>query len=495
MKHLKDLRTYLAALQEIGEVQPIDQEVDWNLEIGAIIRRSYDLRAPAPLFNRIKDSEPGFRVLGAPAGLSRQPGLSLARIALALGLDPHASGQEIIESLVAAHARQPLPPREVPTGPCKEHILLGEDVDLLRLPVPLLHDGDGGRYIDTYGITIVQTPDKRWTNWSITRKMVVDKNRMTGLVVPSQHFGMIDAEWKQLGKPTPFALAIGVEPFLPFVGGMPLPANVDESGYVGAYFGEPVEVVRCETVDLRVPATAEIVIEGFISHDETALEGPMGEYTGYFEPGSLPKPVFHVTAMTHRTDPILTAVVGGEPVEEDHTAWGLPHAAQMLFELREQGLPISMCWALFESANHVWVITVPPDWRQRTGFTSAQLIEKIGHLVFEGSKAGFGVPKIWLMEDDVDATNTNEVLWAFASRCHPGTGEVLFNKESYGNLAVFLSSKEKLSYLTTKAIYNCLSHDDWTPETTPHRTSFQTNWPPEIQQRVLHRWKDYGYRV
>jgi 4-hydroxy-3-polyprenylbenzoate decarboxylase len=495
MKHLKDLRAYLAALQEIGEVQPIDREVDWNLEIGAIIRRSYDLRAPAPLFNRIKDSEPGFRVLGAPAGLSRQPGLSLARIALALGLDPHASGQDIIESLVSAHARQPIPPREVSTGPCKEQILLGEDVDLLLLPVPLLHDGDGGRYIDTYGITIVQTPDKRWTNWSITRKMIVDKHRMTGLVVPSQHFGMIDEEWKHLGKPTPFALVIGVEPFLPFVGGMPLPANVDESGYVGAYFGEPVEVVRCETVDLLVPATAEIVIEGFISHDEMVLEGPMGEYTGYIEPGSFPKPVFHVTAMTHRTDPILTAVVGGEPVEEDHTAWGLPHAAQMLFELREQGLPISMCWALLESANHVWVITVPPDWRQRTGFTSAQLIEKIGHLVFEGSKAGFGVPKIWLMEDDVDATNTNEVLWAFASRCHPGTGEVLFGKEPYGNLAVFLSSKEKLSYLTTKAIYNCLSHDDWTLETTPRRTSFQANWPPEIQQRVLHNWKDYGYRV
>ncbi len=494
MKHLKDLRAYIAALQEIDELQSIDKEVDWNLEIGAIIRRSYDLRAPAPLFNTIKGIEPGFRVLGAPAALSRQPGLSYSRIALSLGLDARASGAEIIEALVAAHHRQPIPPREGVTGPCKEHILLGEDIDLLRFPTPFIHEGDGGRYIDTFGITVVQTPDKRWTNWSITRKMVVDKNRLTGLVVPNQHFGIIDAEWKKLGKPTPFALAIGVEPFLPFVGGMPLPANVDESGYIGAYFGEPVDVVRCETVNLLVPATSEIVIEGYISHDETALEGPMGEYTGYLELESHPKPVFHVTAITHRDHPIMTVVAGGEPVEEDHTAWGLPHAAQILYELREQGLPITTCWMLMESANHIWVITVPLDWRQRTGFNSAQLIAKIGHLVFEGSKAGFGIPKIWLMEDDVDATNTNEVLWAFASRCHPGSGEVLFGKEAYNNLPVFLTSKEKLEYLTTKAIYNCLSHDDWTPETKPHRTSFKANWPAEIQQRVLQNWEAYGYK-
>src|SRR5947209_6467419 len=259
MNRLKDLRAYVAALQEIGELQSIDREVDWNLEIGAIIRHSYDLRAPAPLFNTITGYDPGFRVLGAPGGVSRQPGLEFSRIALSLGLDAHASGQEIVEALADMSTKKPIPPREVATAPCKENLLVGGDVDLLRLPTPLIHGGDGGRYIDTYGITVVQTPDKRWTNWSITRKMIVDKNRLTGLVVPNQHWGMIDAEWKQLGKPTPFALALGVEPFIPFVGGMPLPPNVDESGYVGAYFGEPAEVGGSGMVDVRVSASAEVV--------------------------------------------------------------------------------------------------------------------------------------------------------------------------------------------------------------------------------------------
>src|SRR2546425_11906256 len=127
MNHLTSLRDYVAALQALGEIQEIDIEVDWNLEMGAIIRRSYELQAPAPLFNRIKGIEPGFRVLGAPAGLSRQPGMALVRVALSLGLPATATAREIVEALATAHDRPPLPPRRVAGGPCKEHKLLGAD--------------------------------------------------------------------------------------------------------------------------------------------------------------------------------------------------------------------------------------------------------------------------------------------------------------------------------------------------------------------------------
>src|ERR1700731_3468788 len=132
MKHLKSLREYIDQLKAIGEVQEIDVEVDWSLEMGAIIRRSYELQAPAPLFNRIKGIEPGFRVLGAPAGVSKKNGL--VRIALSLGLPATATAQEIIEALASAHQKTPIPPRRVTTGPCKENKLLGDAVDLYRLP-------------------------------------------------------------------------------------------------------------------------------------------------------------------------------------------------------------------------------------------------------------------------------------------------------------------------------------------------------------------------
>lgn len=176
MKHLKSLREFIEALRQIGEVQPIDKEVDWNLEIGAITRRSYELRAPAPLFNKIRGIELGFRVLGAPGGLSADPKFRYSHIATALGFDPSTFGRSLVESLAQAVDRPGIPPRWLDTGPCKENKMIGDNVDLLRFPTPLIHGNDGGRYIQTFGMNIVRTPDGKWTNWSINRMMLFDRN-------------------------------------------------------------------------------------------------------------------------------------------------------------------------------------------------------------------------------------------------------------------------------------------------------------------------------
>ena len=117
MKHLRSLREFIAALEAIGDVQPIDKQVDWNLELGAIARRSYELRAPAPLFTNITGDKDGFRALAAPGGLSAVPGMTYARIALALGLPADAKGADIVTALADARAREPIPPRILPTGP------------------------------------------------------------------------------------------------------------------------------------------------------------------------------------------------------------------------------------------------------------------------------------------------------------------------------------------------------------------------------------------
>src|SRR5262249_47071649 len=158
----------------------------------------------------------------------------------------------------------------------------------------------------------------------------------------------------------------GTEPVIPFVSGMPLADHVNEADFIGGYLGEPVDVVDCETVDLQVPATSEIVIEGTLSPHETALEGPMGEYSGYLSPGGgSPNPVYHVTAMTYRDDPILPVVAAGEPAEENHTCWGLAVSAQVLWELCTQGFPVAMCFCPFASAGHWLVVTVKSSYRDR----------------------------------------------------------------------------------------------------------------------------------
>ena len=495
MRHLKDLRAYIDALKDIDEIQEVDREVDWNLEMGAVIRRSYELEAPAPLFNRIKGIEPGFRALGAPAGVCRIPGHYLARVAISLGLPADATGQTIVEAIARARTALPIPPVEVATGLCKQNIATGDDVDITRFPAGVLHGGDGGRYINTYGCIVARSPDGAWTNWSIARIQMLGPNRMTGIVAPGQHIGMIHKMWADKGLDMPFALALGVEPAVPFLCGMPIPAHVDEAGVLGAYFGEGIEVTRCETNDLLVPATAEIVIEGLLSKDEKAEEGPMGEYAGYNWVGvSTPKPVYHVHAMTWRNDPILPVVVAGEPVEEDHTAWGIPNAAEDLVLLREAGIPVTVCWLPLHAANHWLVVTLKKNWRELAPeqATTAAMCRRIGEVLF-AEHGGSGIVKVLVMEDDVDPTNDKELIWAFATRAHPGTSEHVFEKKPTGALAVYLDDQEKRTMTSAKAVYDCLTRDEWTHGNQPHRTSLARGYPDEIRERVLNHWADYGY--
>ncbi|MEY9967967.1 UbiD family decarboxylase [Streptacidiphilus sp. MAP12-16] len=495
MKHLRSLREFVAELEKVGEVQQVDAEVDWDLEIGAIIRRSYDLKAPAPLFTNITGYQgSGFRVLGAPGSLSG-PDHPLARISLALGLPAEATGQEIVEALVTARAKPGIPPVTVPAedAPCKQNVVTGADIDLFAFPTPRVHGNDGGRYIQTYGMNIATTPDGSWTNWSINRMMIAGKDTLACLIPAPQHLGIIRAQWSKLGKPMPIALALGVEPGLPFVGAMPMPEGADESHYLGALFEEGIEVVPAETVDLMVPATAEIVIEGFVSLDETVMEGPMDEFPGYNSYTGSPKALFQVTAITHRDEAILPTVAAGPPVEEDHTGIGTMHAAELLYQLREAGLPIASAWFTYEAAVHWLILSARGDWHDTHGISSGDLVQRIADVVFTG-KAAVNAPKVLLVEDDIDITNLDEVVWAFATRSHPERGEYHFPKQLSDQLAVYLSEEEQHTFRAGKVIYNCLLSDLFPSGKRPVKASLENGWPAEVRERVLANWQSYGYR-
>lgn len=497
MSYPRSLREFVDALAAIDDVRSITAEVDWNLELGAIIRRSYDLRAPAPLFTTITGYEgTGFRVLGAPGGLSSSPDRPLARVALALGLSADASGREIVDAVVDARQRPGVPPVLVDrkTAPCKENVQVGDDIDLFMFPTPLIQGNDGGRYIQTYGLNIATTPDRSWTNWSINRMMIAGRDRLACLIPGPQHLGIIRAHWAERGEPMPMAVALGVEPGLPYAGAMPLPEGEDESHFLGALVGLPLELVPAETVDIAVPATAEIVIEGHVAIDpaDVAPEGPMNEYPGYQAEEHAPKPVLRVSAITYRNDAILPVVAAGPPVEEDHTGTGTMHAAEICFQLRRAGLPVRSCWFSYESAMHWLVIAMRSSWHRELGIDSSTLAQRIGGIVFAG-KAGFGVPKVLLVEDDVDITDVSELVWAFATRAHPEHGEIHFPSLPTAALAVYLDEQEIETYRAGKVIHNCLLADRFPEGARPVKGSFENGWPSEIQQRVLANWNRYGF--
>ena len=493
--HIPDLREYVVALKRIGELVEIHREVDWNLEIGAITRRSYELGAPASLFT--KGAGAGFRAMGAPAGLSGIPGQRMARVALSIGLPATAQPLAIVEALSHAEDYAPIAPRRVESGPCKENIQIGEDVDLMELPTPLIHFGDGGRYLNTWGTIVARTPDGSWTNWSIARLMLRDRNTMVGIVSPQKHVGRVHAMWQEIGKPMPFALSLGQDPVIPFFSGMPLRDNVSEGPVIGGYLGKPIDVVRCETVDLDAPASSEIVIEGHLTLHEVDGEGPMAEYPGYLIPGSRKlQPIYRVSAMTYRNDAILPVVASGHPPEENHTCWGIGIAATVLAELRRADWPVTATFVPFEAACHLLVVTVPTNWRERSPHKSSQdFARALGDFVFS-TRGGIVIPRILVVLDDIDPCDSREVLWALATRVHPVDGEIMFPSLAMDPLGTFMTGNEKAAMFTTKSVVDGLWRDDLKADQVPVRADFETLYPDELKRSIRELWSTgYGFPV
>jgi UbiD family decarboxylase len=218
-----DFRAYVAALEADGDLVQINDECDPHLEFGAIIRKAVENDDKAPLFNNLKgqDNNGLWRILGAPNSLRSDPKRRFGRLARHLGLPPTSSMKDILSKMTLAKTAPPICPVIVPTGPCKQFRLSLDQFDLTRLPAPLLHQSNGGKYVQTYGMHIVQSPDGTWTNSSIARAMVHDRNHLVGLVIEPQHLWQIHQLWKKEGRDTPWALAFGGPPAAIMAASMP----------------------------------------------------------------------------------------------------------------------------------------------------------------------------------------------------------------------------------------------------------------------------------
>ncbi|WP_218000928.1 UbiD family decarboxylase [Nocardia aobensis] len=487
-----NFRDFVEELLASGDAVDIRRSVDPHLEVGAVTRRVYETRSPAPLFANLSAGEPGFRLLGAPAGMSRPEAEAYGRIAAHLDLSRDTKPRALLEKLIEAMHSEPLSPRVVEDGPCLENVVQGADVDLERFPVPLLHEQDGGRYFGTYGFHVVRTPDGEWTSWSVARTMLHGRNTLVGPAMPQQHIGMIHTMWRDRGLRTPWAMVLGAPPAALAAAGMPLPAHVSEDGYVGALTGDPVEVIRTDLTGLQVPANAEIVLEGWIDPHDTAPEGPMGEYHGYSFAHSKRQPVFHVEKIMHRNDPILPVCVAGLPPEENHTIWGTMISATSLDLLRSSGLPVTMAWCSYEAATCWIVVAIDVERLAASTMTERELADAVSE-VFFGSHAGWLIPKVVLVADDIDITDINQVTWAMATRYHPGTGEYLYPEAPGIPMVPYLSEAEVRTGRGGKAVLSCLLPCQFEGRAPGTTASFHGSYPAQVRQQVLANWTSYGF--
>jgi 2,5-furandicarboxylate decarboxylase 1 len=298
-----NLRQFISALENAGFLNRIATQVDWRVQIGQISRQS---DSPM-LFESVKDY-PDWKIF--TGGCSQLP-----FIALALGLDAGISRQDLVLAL-RKRLTKPLPPVLLEQRAANT-FLAEKEVNLHALPTPRWSEIDAGRYVGTWHVNITKDPDTRIRNLGIYRMQILNENHTTLSVSPRSHLAMHMEKAENTKRPLEMAVAIGVAEPVIMAGAAALPYGTDELAVAGGLMSRPVEVVKCRTVDLEVPADSELVLEGKILPGERVTDGPYMDYAGI--PSVNPKAyLFQVTAISWRDQPIFRGMAVGNPGAEDH---------------------------------------------------------------------------------------------------------------------------------------------------------------------------------
>ena len=405
----KDLREWLCIVEGFAELKKIDG-ADWNLEMGTLaelVARESPGNIPAILFDTIKDYPPGYRALFAQNA-------SFKRIALNLGLPLDLAGIDLVRALrEKLRLHKPIPAKVVTEGPVLENVISGKDVDLLQFPVPFMHELDGGRYMGTACLVVTKDPEEGWINFGTYRAMVHDPKRLGLYISPGKHGGIQRQKYFDLGRPCPVVISVGQDPVLFMVSGNEIEYGVSEYDYSGGIKGFPIEVIAGSVTGLPLPAHAEIVIEGFMHPSERQAEGPFGEWTGYYASSTRPEPVVRVEAIYYRNDPILCCARPGRPPSDYSLAKCFVKAALIWDQVEKAGVPdVKGVWCHEAGGGRLFnIIAIKqryPGHARQAGLIAAQ--------VHAGAYLGRYVV---VVDDDIDPTNTFDVLWALASRSDP----------------------------------------------------------------------------
>ena len=417
----KDLRDFIAQLETMGELKRIQTEVDPTLEMTEICDRVLKAQGPAILFENPKGHS--MPVLGNLFGTPKR---------VALGM-----GQESVEALrevgkLLAYLKEPDPPKglkdawdklpllkqvlnmapkELSSAPCQEIVWEGNDVDLSRIPIQTCWPGDVAPLI-TWGLTVTRGPNKTRQNLGIYRQQVISPNKVImrwlahrGGALDFREFNLLNP-----GKPYPLAVALGADPATILGAVTPVPDSLSEYQFAGLLRGAKTEVVKCIGNDLQVPASAEIVLEGAIHPGETALEGPYGDHTGYYNEQET-FPVFTIDRITMRRNPIYHSTYTGKPPDEP---------AILGVALNEVFVPL-----LQKQFPEITDFYLPPEGCSYRMAVVSMKKQYAGH----SKRVMFGIWSflrqfmytkfIIVTDDDINVRDWKEVIWAITTRVDP----------------------------------------------------------------------------
>lgn len=428
IKH-SDLREFIDFLEQRGELKRITAEVDPNLEMTEICDRTLRAGGPALLFENPKGFD--IPVLGNLFGTPE-------RVAMGMGQESLLAMREVGELLAFLKEPEPpkgmkdlwekrhqfkpilnMPAKVVKKAPCQAVVIEGNDVDLGKLPIQTCWPGDAGPLI-TWPLVITRGPEKERQNLGIYRQQVIGKNKLIMRWL-SHRGGALDfRDWQQAhpGEPFPIAVALGADPATILGAVTPVPDSLSEYAFAGLLRGEKTEVVNCLGSDLQVPASAEFILEGFIYPDEMADEGPFGDHTGYYNEVDQ-FPVFTVERITHRKDPIYHSTYTGRPPDEP---------AILGVALNEVFVPI-----LQKQFPEITDFYLPPEGCSYRMAVVTMKKQYPGHAkrvmmgVWSFLRQFMYTKFVIVTDDDVNARDWNDVIWAITTRMDPKRDTVMID--------------------------------------------------------------------
>jgi len=419
--HYQDLRDFIRQLEAVGELQRISHPVDPKLEITEICDRTLRAGGPALLFENPVGSD--IPVLANLFGTAQ-------RVASGMGADSVDELREIGKLL--AFLKEPEPPKgmkdawqKLPvfrkvldmapkilkSAPCQQHVIEGNDVDLGKLPIQTCWPEDAAPLI-TWALVVTRGPEKERQNLGIYRQQVLSRNKVIMRWLAHRGGALDYRDWQQTnpGEPFPVAVALGADPATILAAVTPVPDALSEYAFAGLLRGAKTELVKCRTLDLQVPASAEFVLEGHIHPGEEALEGPFGDHTGYYNEQDR-FPVFTIDCITHRDQPIYHSTYTGRPPDEP---------AILGVALNEVFVPI-----LQKQFPEITDFYLPPEGCSYRVACVSMKKQYPGH----AKRVMFGVWSflrqfmytkfVIVTDDDVNVRDWKDVIWAMTTRMDP----------------------------------------------------------------------------
>jgi 4-hydroxy-3-polyprenylbenzoate decarboxylase len=381
----------------------------------------------------------------------------------------------------------PIRPIQITEGPVKENLRGGNEVDLYGLAAPTLHDGDGGACLSSWAVTMSREPGGGFVAWDVIPLMVASNNTLCGHLPRGSNMRRIYDMYRAADQDMPFAVVFGAQPAVPLVAAFKLRREGSVASEIaGALQRQPLHLVQCETSDLLVPATAEMVIEGVIKPDETAEHGPFSSSFGYRFKGTRRGPVFTVTAISHRDDPILPVCPWGTPTGEIHIARGLDSDLQLKAEFERRGAPVTGVF------TPPWLAGAVVAVKTKVPYTAYS--QAIGGIV-RAREATKDVPYVLVCDDDIDLTNPVSLFHAMVTKCHPSRDTWVTSASTAHEDAPYLTEAERAAGQGPSIIFDCTWPLDWDRSiAVPPKVSFDQCYPKELQEKVLEQWsRELGF--